>query len=63
MPIVLKHLTSKSSVSAGISVFQSDAAFNINYNKTFADKTKMSLGAYGSTANKEVGVTARIGLW
>lgn len=50
-----------SSLGASVSIFKDDAAFNANYKKTFKDNTNLTMGVYGSTRNKEIGVTARIG--
>lgn len=43
------------------SLFQSDAAFKAEFDTKLKDNTNLSVGAYGSTKYKEIGVTARIG--
>lgn len=40
--------------------FKEDAAFNVNYSKTTKDNTRITLGGYGSTLFKEVGVYGKL---
>lgn len=56
-----KKINKNTSLSTNVSVFKEDAAFAATYNRVLKDKSELSLGAYGSTKYKEIGVTARIG--
>lgn len=53
-----KNITKASYVKASVSVFQDGSAFNINFHKTFDKSSQVSLGVYGSTSKKEIGVKA-----
>lgn len=54
-------VTPKTSFSVSASLFQSDAAFKAEFDTKLKDNTNLSVGAYGSTKYKEIGVTAKIG--
>lgn len=54
-------LSKTSEVGASVSVFQHDTAFRADYKKTFKDKSTLTMGLYGTTKSREIGVSARIG--
>lgn len=56
-----RRINFNSSFSTSVGIFKEDAAIYANYNKQFQDKSQLSVGAYGSTKYKEIGLTARLG--
>lgn len=55
-----KTINSKTTINVSASVFKSDAAFKAEFDTKLKDNTNLSVGAYGSTKYKEIGVTARM---
>ena len=54
-----QKINPKSYLRANASLFKSDAAFEVNYNKELKDGSHLSVGGYGSTYYKEAGVRLR----
>ncbi len=53
-------ITPKTEFKINASLFSSDAAFKAELDTKLKDNSNLSLGAYGSTKYKEIGVTARL---
>ncbi len=54
-------INKNSSLNINAAAFKSDMAFDMEYNKKLDTQRTFSIGAYGSTQYKEVGIYARIG--
>lgn len=55
-----KRIDKNTVFKSGASVFSEGAAFKIEYEKVVANKSYISLGAYGSTEKKEIGLIGRL---
>ena len=55
-----KRVDKYSTLKGSASVFEDGAAFKVEYEKSIPNKSYVSLGAYGSTEKKEIGVIGRL---
>ena len=55
-----KRVDEYSTLKGSASVFEDGAAFKVEYEKSIPNKSYVSLGAYGSTEKKEIGVIGRL---